>query len=95
MPLNLLKKTKTRIKAKILAILSAISAKKTLLCQSIPQKDQNLVIVLVISMSITEKTEEKLERVSYIGYFIIFKKQTKALLDSKSKIHAMSQVFAF
>ena len=46
-------------------------------------------------MSMTEKMEEKLAWVSYIWYSIIFKDQIEALLNSKSKIHAMSQAFAY
>ncbi len=45
-------------------------------------------------MSMNEKTEEKLERISCIWYPITFKDQTKALLNSKSKINAISQTFA-
>ncbi len=41
-----------------------------------------------------KKTEEELEQVPCIRYPIIFKDQTKALLDSRSKINTMSQVFA-
>ena len=51
------------------------------------------MVVLVISMSVTEKKEE-LEWVPCIQYLIIFKDQTKALLDSKSKVNPMSQAFA-
>ena len=45
-------------------------------------------------ISMTGKKEEKLERVPYIWYPITFKDQTEALLDSKSEVNAMSQVFA-
>ncbi len=46
-------------------------------------------------MSMTDKkTEEELECVSYIQYFVTFKDQTEALLDSRSEVKAMSQVFA-
>ena len=48
--------------------------------------------VLATSMSMTEK--EELERVSCIWYPVTFKDQTKALLDSRSEINIMSQVFA-
>ena len=42
----------------------------------------------------TEKTEKKLEQVPCIWYFITFKDQTEALLDSKSIVNIMSQDFA-
>ena len=38
--------------------------------------------------------KEELERVPCIWYLVIFKDQTKALLDSESKVNAMSQAFA-
>ena len=38
--------------------------------------------------------KDKLERITCIWYPIIFKDQIKALLDSRSKFNAMSQVFA-
>ncbi len=41
-----------------------------------------------------KKTEEKLERVPCIWYLVTFKDQTEVLLDSGSKVNAMSQVFA-
>ena len=41
-----------------------------------------------------KKTEEELEWVLCIWYLVIFKDQTKALLDSRSKPNAMSQAFA-
>ena len=46
---------------------------------------------------ITEKKikEKELEQVLSIWYPIIFKDQTEALLDSRSKINIISQVFAF
>ena len=45
-------------------------------------------------MLITEKKEE-LEQISCIWYPITFKDQTKALLDSESKVNTMSQAFAY
>ena len=48
-----------------------------------------------MSMSMTETKEEKLEQESYIWYFVTFKDQTEALLDSKSKVNVMSQGFAY
>ena len=46
-------------------------------------------------MSMTDnKTEEKLKRVSCIWYLIIFKDQIEVLLDSRSKVNAISQAFA-
>ncbi len=52
------------------------------------------MVVLATSMSITDKkTEEELERVPCIRYLVTFKDQTEALLDSKSEVNAMSQVF--
>ncbi len=41
-----------------------------------------------------DEGNEKLERVSCIWYPIIFKDQTEALLNSGSKINAISQTFA-
>ncbi len=41
-----------------------------------------------------KKTEEELKRVPCIWYPITFKDQTKALLDSRSEVNAMSQAFA-
>ncbi len=41
-----------------------------------------------------KKTEEELERVPCIWYSVTFKDQNKALLNSGSKVNAMSQVFA-
>ncbi len=41
-----------------------------------------------------KKSEEELERVSCIWYRVTFKDQTEALLDSGSKVNAMSQAFA-
>ena len=42
-------------------------------------------------MSMTKKkTEEKLEKVSYIWYFVTFKDQIEALLDLKSKVNIMN-----
>ncbi len=59
------------------------------------QKVKKLVAVLAISTSMTEKMErtKKLEWVSYIQYFVNFKDQTEALLDSGSKVNATSQAF--
>ena len=39
------------------------------------------------------KKKEELEWVQYIRYFLTFKDQTKVLLDLKSKVNIMSQVF--
>ena len=51
--------------------------------------------ILTTSTSMTDKkTTDKLERVFYIRYLITFKDQTEALLDSKSKVNAISQTFA-
>ena len=47
-------------------------------------------------MSMTDKKMEgKLEQLPCIWYFVTFKKQTKVVLDSKSKVNAMSQAFAY
>ncbi len=46
-------------------------------------------------MSMTEKTEEELERVPCIQYSVTFKDQTEALLGSGSEVNTMSQVFAY
>ena len=45
-------------------------------------------------MLVTEKKKEELERVPCIWYPVTFKDQTKALLDSRSKVHAINQVLA-
>ncbi len=41
-----------------------------------------------------KKTEEEIEWVSCIWYLVTFKDETKALLDSRSKVNIMSQAFA-
>ena len=50
--------------------------------------------VSATSTLVTEKKEE-LEQISCIWYSVTFKNQTKALLDSKSEVNAMSQAFAY
>ncbi len=71
---------------------------KRLLCEQVPRKVKKLVTVSATSTSITDKkTEgelEELERVPCIWYSVTFKDQTEALLDSESKVNAMSQAFA-
>ncbi len=52
-------------------------------------------MVSAFSMLIIEKTEEELERISCIWFPVTFKDQNEALLDSRSEINAMSQVFTF
>lgn len=42
-----------------------------------------------------KKTEKELKRVPCVSYSITLKDQTKVLLDSESKINAMSQTFAY
>ncbi len=42
----------------------------------------------------TEKTEEELELLSCIWYPVNFKGQTKALINSRSKVNIISQAFA-
>ncbi len=64
------------------------------LCKQVPRKVKKLVMVLATSTSMTEKTEEELERVSYIWYLVTFKDQTEAFLDLRSEVNAMSQAFA-
>ncbi len=50
--------------------------------------------VSATSTSMTDKkTKEELERVPCIWYPVTFKDQTEALLDSGSKVNAMSQAF--
>ncbi len=49
--------------------------------------------VLAASTSMTEKTEE-LEWIPCIRYFVTFKDQTEALLDSRSEVNAIGQAFA-
>lgn len=46
-------------------------------------------------MSMIEKMKKELKRLPYIGYLVIFKDQTEALLNSESKINVMNQVFAY
>ncbi len=68
------------------------------LCQQVPQKVKKLVAVLAISTLITEKKieeKEELEQVPYIWYLVIFKDQTKALLDLRSKVNAVNQAFTY
>ena len=63
-----------------------------------PQKVKKLVQVWAISILIIKKKKkkkEKLERVLYICHPITFKDQTKALLNSESKINAINQTFTF
>ncbi len=48
--------------------------------------------VLAAYTSMTKEMEE-LEWVPCIWYLVIFKDQTKALLDSRSKVNTMSQAF--
>ena len=77
--------------------MSYLQAKEPLYKQ-MPQKVKKLVVVLAISTLLTKKKmaeKEELERVSFIWYFVIFKNHIKALLDSRSEINAISQVFAF
>ncbi len=52
--------------------------------------------VSATSTSMTDKKTEELERVPCIWYPVTFKDQDQieALLDSRSKINAMSQAFA-
>lgn len=44
-------------------------------------------------MSTTQRKTEELKRVSYIRYSVIFKDQTKILLNSENEVNAMSQAF--
>ncbi len=56
---------------------------------------KQLVAALATSTSMTDKkTKEDFERVSCILYFVTFKDQTEALLDSGSEVNAISLVFA-
>ena len=50
---------------------------------------------MISTLIIDKKMEQKLERVLCIWYFVTFKDQIEALLDSKSKVNAMSQAFAY
>ena len=52
------------------------------------------MVVLATSTLVIKKKEE-LKRVLYIHYSITFKDQIEALLDSRSKINVMSQIFAY
>ncbi len=68
---------------------------KESLCYQVPRQAKKLVAVSVTSTSMTDKkTKKELERVPYIWYPVTFKDQTEALLDSESKVNAMSQAFA-
>ena len=52
-------------------------------------------MILAISIFMTKKTKkEELEWVFCIWYFVTFKDQTKALLNLKSEVNVISQVFA-
>ena len=59
-----------------------------------PQEGKKLVAVLATSTSMTEKTEEELERVPCIWYPVTFQDWTEALLDLGSEVNAMSLAFA-
>ena len=53
---------------------------------------------MATSTLMTEKKsgqKEELEQISCIWYPVTFKDQTEALLDSKSKLNAINQAFAF
>lgn len=86
------KKTKTKIRSKTLIILNTIFASKKVITPTSVLKNKKRVVVLAISILITEKMEE-LEQVPCIWYFVTFKKQTEALLNSKSKVCAINQTF--
>ncbi len=67
------------------------------LCHQVSRQAKKRVVVSANSTSTTDKkTEEELERVPCIWYPVTFKDQdqTEALLDSGSKVNAMSQAFA-
>ncbi len=68
-----------------------LSSKRSLY-EQVPRKLKKLVTVSAASTSITEKTEE-LERVPCIWYPVTYKDQTETLLDSGSKVNAISQTF--
>ena len=51
--------------------------------------------VSATSTSVIEKKEEKLEWVFCIWYPITFKDQTETLLDSKSEVNIINQVFTY
>ncbi len=55
---------------------------------------KKLVTVTATSTSMTDKKTEELELVPCIWYPVTFKDQIEALLDSGSKVNAMSQAFA-
>ncbi len=68
---------------------------KGLLCHQVLSQAKKLGAVSATSTSMTDKkTEEELEWAPCIWYPITFKDQTKALLDSGSKVNAISQAFA-
>lgn len=63
-----------------------------------PQKVKKVVAVSTTFVSIIEKigeVESELKQVLCILYFVIFKNQIEALLDSGSEFNAMSPIFAF
>ena len=65
---------------------------KRSLCKQVLWQAKKLVAVSATSTLVTQKKEE-LEQVSYIWYPVIFKDQTKTLLNSRSKVNAMSETF--
>lgn len=71
-----------------------LQAKKSI-CQQVFKQAKKLMVISATSISMTErKTKEELKSISCIWYFVIFKDQIKALLDSKSEINIMNQTFA-
>ncbi len=74
-----------------------LQAKRSLY-EQVLWKSKQLVAILVASMSMTDKETEgefdELEQVPCILYLVTFKNQTKALLNSRSKVNVISQAFA-
>ena len=60
-----------------------------------PWKVKKLVSVSAISTSMTEKIEEKIDRVFCIQYLVIFNDLIEILLYSKSKINVINQAFVY
>ncbi len=60
------------------------------------QAKKLLALLETSTLTTDKKTEEQLERVPCIRYPVTFKDQDQieALLDSRSKVNAMSQAFA-
>ena len=84
---------KNKDNAKDLSHIKNYTCKQKVIMQQVSQKTKKLVAILANPTLVTEKKKE-LERIPCIWYSITFKNQTKALLNLRSEVNAMSQVFA-